>query len=73
VSNAGGMGTEIYENKIWTNIKMPFKKQKVICMSAGYDFSYIVTEGGLLYCTGNNMLTKLNIPNLNKFERIDLG
>lgn len=45
VSNAGGMGTEVYENKTWLNIKMP-TKEKVVHLSAGYDFTFAVTEKG---------------------------
>ena len=72
VSNSGGMGTETYENKTWSNIRFP-AKEKVKEISCGYDFSMIVAESGQLYATGNNILTKLNIINQSKFERIDLG
>ena len=72
VSNAGGMGTEVYENKKWLSIKFP-PKEKILSLSCGYDFSFAVSQSGQLYCAGNNMLSKLNITNLNKFEKIDLG
>lgn len=72
VSNAGGMGTEVYENKSWTTIKLS-TKEKITQLSCGYDFSFAITEKGQLFCAGNNMLQKLNITNLNKFEKIDLG
>ena len=66
------MGTEVYENKSWTSIKLA-TKEKVTSLSCGYDFSFAITEKGQLFCAGNNMLSKLNITNLNKFEKIDLG
>lgn len=72
VSNAGGMGTDVYENKTWTTLKLP-TKEKVTQVSCGYDFSFVITEKGGLYCAGNNMLSKMNITNMNKFEKIDLG
>jgi alpha-tubulin suppressor-like RCC1 family protein len=72
ISNAGGMGTDVHENKNWTTIKMP-AKEKVSQISCAYDFSFVITESGQLYCAGNNILSKMNIPNLNKFEKIDLG
>lgn len=72
VSNGGGMGTDVYENKSWITIKLA-TKEKVSQLSCGYDFSFAVTDKGSLFCAGNNMLTKLNIPNMNKFEKVDLG
>lgn len=72
MSNGGGMGTDVYENKNWTTIKLPIK-ERVTQLSCAYDFSFAITEGGLLFCAGNNMLSKLTITNLNKFEKIDLG
>ena len=72
VSNGGGMGTDIYENKSWTTIRLA-TKEKVTQVSCSYDFSFAITDKGSLFCTGNNMLAKLNITNLNKFERVDLG
>lgn len=66
------MGTEVYENKSWTTIKIS-TKEKITQLSCGYDFSFAITEQGQLFCAGNNMLSKLNITNLNKFEKIDLG
>mmetsp|Transcript_9498 Transcript_9498/g.9061 ORF Transcript_9498/g.9061 Transcript_9498/m.9061 type:complete len:104 (-) Transcript_9498:1323-1634(-) len=72
VSNAGAMGTEVYENKTWINIKFPHK-EKIVQMSCGYDYSMLVTNKGSLFISGGNFLTKLNIINMNKFERIDLG
>lgn len=66
------MGTEVYENKSWTTIKLS-TKEKITQLSCGYDFSFAITEKGQLFCAGNNMLQKLNITNLNKFEKIDLG
>ncbi len=72
VSNAGGMGTEVHENKTWTNIRIN-TKEKVVQLSCSYDFSFAVTDKGSLFCAGNSMLTKMNITNLNKFEKIDLG
>jgi len=74
VSNSGGMGTEVYENKTWLTIKLPLSpKEKITQLSCAYDFSFAITDVGSLFCAGNNMLTKLNITNLNKFEKIDLG
>jgi alpha-tubulin suppressor-like RCC1 family protein len=49
------MGTDIYENKSWVNIKMP-TKDRVTQVSCGYDFSFAITEKGGLYCAGNTML-----------------
>jgi len=72
VSNAGGMGTDVYENKSWLNIKMP-TKDKVTQISCAYDFSFVITDKGQLFCAGSNMLQKFNIANMNKFEKIDLG
>ena len=72
ISNAGGMGTETYENKSWINIRMP-TKDKITQLSCNYDYSFAITDKGHLYCAGTNMLTKLNITNMNKFEKIDLG
>lgn len=66
------MGTEVYENKTWATIKMT-TKEKVTQLSCSYDFSFAITEKGSMYCAGNNILSKLNIANLNKFEKIDLG
>lgn len=66
------MGTDIYENRKWINLKFP-PKEKIASVACGYDFSFAVSEKGELYCAGNNMLTKLNITTLNKFEKIDLG
>ena len=43
VSNAGGMGTEVYENKNWLTIKMP-NKEKIVHLSAGYDFTFAVSD-----------------------------
>lgn len=45
------MGTEVYENKSWLNIKMPVK-DKVVQVSCSYDFSYAITDKGQLYCAG---------------------
>jgi alpha-tubulin suppressor-like RCC1 family protein len=67
------MGTEVYENKSWTTLKVPLVKEKITQLSCGYDFSFAISDKGSLFCAGNNMLTKLNITNLNKFEKIDLG
>lgn len=67
------MGTEVYENKTWTNLKVPLVKEKITQLSCGYDFSFAITDKGSLFCAGNNMLSKMNITNLNKFEKIDLG
>jgi alpha-tubulin suppressor-like RCC1 family protein len=72
VSNAGGMGTDVYENKSWTTLKLSVK-EKVTQISCAYDFSFVISESGQLFCAGNNMLSKMNITNLNKFEKIDLG
>lgn len=72
VSNSGGMGTEAYENRTWLTINMP-NKEKIVHLSAAYDFTFAVSEKGHLFCAGNNMLAKLNINNMNKFEKIDLG
>ncbi len=66
------MGTDVYENKNWTTIKMP-TKERVTQLSCAYDFTFAITESGTLYCAGNNMLAKLSIFNLNKFEKVDLG
>lgn len=66
------MGTDVYENKSWTTLKLPVK-EKVTQISCAYDFSFVITESGQLFCAGNNMLSKMNITNLNKFEKIDLG
>mmetsp|Transcript_22210 Transcript_22210/g.16619 ORF Transcript_22210/g.16619 Transcript_22210/m.16619 type:complete len:127 (+) Transcript_22210:2506-2886(+) len=73
VSNGGAMGTEVQENKSWINIKFPAPKEKIVNMSCGYDYSMVVTNRGSLFIAGNNFLTKLNMANMNKFERIDLG
>ena len=43
VSNAGGLGTEVYENKSWLSIKVP-NREKIVHVSAGYDFTFVVTE-----------------------------
>ena len=68
------MGTEVYENKSWLTIKVPLgPKEKITQVSSGYDFSFAISDKGTLFCAGNNMLQKLNITNLNKFEKIDLG
>jgi alpha-tubulin suppressor-like RCC1 family protein len=72
VSNAGGMGTEVHENKTWTNIRIS-TKEKITQLSCSYDFSFAITDKGSLFCAGNSMLSKLNITNFNKFEKIDLG
>ena len=45
VSNAGGMGTEVYENRKWLNLKFP-PKEKIVHVSCGYDFSFAVSEQG---------------------------
>jgi alpha-tubulin suppressor-like RCC1 family protein len=72
VSNAGGMGTDVYENKTWSTIRIN-TKEKISQLSCAYDYSFAITESGQLFCAGNNMLSKFNITNLNKFEKIDLG
>ena len=66
------MGTDVYENKSWLNIRMPVR-DKIVSLSCSYDFTFAITDKGHLYCAGNNMLSKLNIVNMNKFEKIDLG
>lgn len=66
------MGTDVYEVKSWLTIKMPVK-DKITQLSCSYDFSFAITDKGQLFCAGSNMLSKVNIVNMNKFEKIDLG
>jgi alpha-tubulin suppressor-like RCC1 family protein len=51
VSNAGGMGTDVYENKSWINIRMP-TKDKIVQISCSYDFSFAISDKGQLFCAG---------------------
>ena len=45
VSNAGALGTDVYENKNWINIRMP-TKDKIVQIGCGYDFSVAITDKG---------------------------
>ena len=66
------MGSDQYEMKSWTTIKFP-TKEKIAQLSCAYDYTLVVTTNGNFYCAGNMIQSKINLPNANKFEKIDLG